>query len=141
MANTVDITTLLDGPRHIILQIFLQGDGVGQDLENFVLLDPISDLGLKKDSRFSIDEVLFNFAGFDAILSFDTGLVTKSMIWVLPEGASNYVDFRPFGGFKDRTSVPGPGTPGDGTGKILLSTLGMNSVNDFGSLLLKIRKD
>ena len=136
MTTTVDKTTLLDGPRHFIMQVFLQGSGVGDDLENFVLLDPVADLGLTTDSRFSIEEVLFNFAGFDATLSFDTGLLTKNMIWVLPEGAANYIDFRPFGGFKDRAA-----DGGDGTGKILISTLGLSSANDFGSLLLKIRKD
>ena len=134
MANTVDTTVLLDGPRHLIMQIFLQSDGGGNELNNFVLLDPVEDLGLQKGSRFSIDEILFNLAGFDATISFDTGLVDKNMIWVLPEGASNYVDFRPFGGFKDRSTL-------DGTGKILISTLGFTSVNSFGSLLLKVKKD
>lgn len=134
MANTVDTTVLLDGPRHLIMQIFLQSDGSATELDNFVLLDPVEDLGLQRGSRFSIDEILFNLAGFDATIAFDTGLIDKNMIWVLPEGASNYVDFRPFGGFKDRSSL-------DGTGKIVISTLGFTSVNSFGSLLLKVKKD
>ena len=134
MANTVDTTIVLDGPRHTIAQIFLQSDGSGQELNNFVLLDPVEDFGLKSTQRFTVEEILFNLAGFDAMVSFDTGLVDKNMIWVLPEGASNFVDFRPFGGFKDRSAL-------DGTGKLLISTLGFTSVNSFGSLLLKVRKD
>ena len=134
MANTVDSTLILNGPRHTIIQIFLRSDGSGQELNNDVLVDPVEDLGLLDTQRFSIDEILFNLAGFDAMLSFDTGLITKNMIWVLPEGASNYVDFRPFGGFKDRSER-------EGTGKLLISTLGFTSVNAFGSLVLKIRKD
>lgn len=134
MANTVDTTVVLDGPRHTIVQIFLRSDGSGQELSDYVLIDPVTDFGLLRTQRFSIDEILFNLAGFDAMLSFDTGLLTKNMIWVLPEGASNYVDFRPFGGFKDRSER-------EGTGKLLISTLGFTSVNAFGSLVLKIRKD
>ena len=134
MANTVDATMILNGPRHTILQLFLQSDGSGTELDNFSILDPVEDLGLDAGQRFSVEEILFNLAGFDATLSFETGLVTQNMIWVLPEGASNYVDFRPFGGFKDRSGL-------DGTGKLLLSTLGFTSVNSFGSLLVKIRKD
>lgn len=133
MANIVDVTTLLDGPRHAIVQVYLQSDGSGNELEDHVLLDPVNDFGLTSDQRFSVEEILFNFTGFDATIQFDTGVITKNVIWVLPEGASNYVDFRPFGGFKDRSEL-------DGTGKLQMNTLGFTSVNSFGSMVLKIRK-
>ena len=133
MPNVVDVTNLLQGPRHTIVQVYLENDGYSGELKNEVLLDPVLDLGLnKKFTRFVVEEILFHFAGFDATLKFDTGLVDKFNIWVLPEGAANYVDLRPFGGFKDRS---GP----DGNGKLLLSTNGFTNNNAKGSLLLKVR--
>ena len=132
MPNIVDTTSLLQGPRHTIVQVYLENDGYSGELKNEILLDPVLDLGLTKDTRFVVEEILFHFAGFDATLKFETGRVDKLNIWVLPEGAANYVDLRPFGGFKDRC---GP----DGTGKLLLSTNGFTNNNAKGSLLLKVR--
>lgn len=133
MANSVNITPLLDGPRHVIIQVYLANDGYSGELSNEVLykICPETDPTV---SRLTVEEVLFHFAGFDAKLTFDTGQVDKSVIWVLPEGAANHVDFRPFGGFKDRSGL-------DGTGTLLISTNGFTNNNAQGSVLIKLRKD
>ena len=135
MANVVEITKLLEGPRHIILQMYLEHDGYSQELKNFTLYDANVETDGKHTSvRLTVEEILFHFAGFDAVLSFDSGLIDKKNIWVLPEGAANYVDFRPFGGFKDRSEL-------DGTGLLLINTNGFTNSNAKGSILIKLRKD
>ena len=132
MANTVNITPLIDGSKVLVYHIYLKSDGATGDLEDEVLLDP-KDLGLANEPKFSIDEILFHFAGFDGWIEFDSGLITDTMIWVLPEGSEAYVDFRSFGGLTDRSSKL------DGTGKILLNTTGFTSSTDHGSIILKVR--
>ncbi len=134
MSNIADVTTLLDGPRHMIFQVYLESDGYSGELVDEILLDPVDDLGLTSASRFTIEEILFHFAGFDATLRYDTGLTDKLNIWVLPEGAANYVNLKPFGGFKDVSGV-------EGTGKLMISTNGFIDTNAKGSILIKVRKD
>ena len=135
MANVIEVTKLLEGPRHVILQAYIEHDGFSQELKDFVLYDGNTETDQKKVTvRLTVEEILFHFAGFDATLSFDSGLVDKKNIWVLPEGAANHVDFRPFGGFKDRSEL-------DGTGILLINTNGFTDSNAKGSLIIKLRKD
>ena len=135
MAHTVAVTKLLEGPRHVILHAYLKSDGVSEDLTKFTLIDPNSDdLAVPKGSTpsFVVEEIVYDFAGFDASMQFDSGLINDNYIWVLPEGSSERVDFRPFGGFKDRSGL-------DGTGKLTITTFGLLSVGDQGSLIIKLR--
>ena len=135
MSNTVETNILLEGPRHVIVQVYLQGDGFSGELKDEVLFDPYNESNNPDHkTRLSVEEILFHFAGFDGMLSFDSGMVDKNNIWVLPEGAANYVDLRPFGGFKDRSTL-------DGTGKLLINTIGFTNSNARGSILIKLRKD
>ena len=135
MSHTVQMTKLLDGPRHAIVHVYLRSDGLSDDLKRFVIIDPTDDLEPAKESKpgLVIEQIVYDFAGFDASLKFDTGLVEDNYIWVLPEGASAKVDFREFGGFKDRSGL-------DGTGRLVIDTFGLLSIGDQGSMLLKIRK-
>ena len=135
MAHTVAVTKLLEGPRHVILHLYFKSDGISGDLNKFVLIDPHSDDLIKQlDSKpsFVVEEIVYDFAGFDASLQFDSGLINDNYIWVLPEGSSERVDFRPFGGFKDRSGT-------DGSGKLTITTFGLLSIGDQGSMILKLR--
>ena len=135
MAHTVAVTKLLDGPRHAIIHVYLKSDGISPDLKRVVLVDPHSDdLNVYRDSKpvFVVEEVRYDFAGFDASIQFDSGLVNDNYIWVLPEGASAHVDFRDYGGFADRSGL-------DGTGKLMITTFGLLSIGDQGSMIIKIR--
>jgi hypothetical protein len=135
MAHTVAVTKMMEGSRHIVLHAYLKSDGVSSDLKRFTLIDPHSDDLCKKMESlpaFVIEEVVYDFAGFDASLQFDSGLINDNYIWVLPEGSSEHVDFRPFGGFADRSGL-------DGTGKLMITTFGLLSIGDQGSLIIKIR--
>lgn len=133
MPHIVDVNTMLEGPRHVILHVYMKSDGVSPELTDYVLIDPASDLGLAAGPVLTIEEVLFSFAGFDASIEFDNGLVEDSMIWVLPEGNDRPVDFVRYGGFKDQ------GGP-DATGKLQITTTGFRDAGDQGSLIIKIRK-
>lgn len=135
MSNTVDITPILDGSKRIIYHVFLKSDGATGELVDEVLVDPVVDLGLKRTVRMTLEDVTFAFAGFDARIEFQTGLVDDTLIWVLPEGSDSYVDFSKYGGLKDRNGSL------DATGKILISTTGFTSTTDQGSILLKVRID
>ena len=131
MANIVKITPLVDGDRVKVYHVYLKSDGASGDLVDEVILDP-TDFGNRSIPSYRVIEVTFHFAGFDANIGFDTGLVTKDLIWVLPEGADSKADFSPFGGLSDRSSTL------DGTGKLLLSTTGFTSSTDQGSMLIKV---
>ena len=131
MANIVNITPLIDGERVKVYHVYLKSDGASGDLENFVLLDP-EDFGKDPVPSYKIMEMTFHFAGFDANIGFDTGLMTKELIWVLPEGSDSQVKFNKFGGLTDRSNSF------DGTGKLLLSTTGFTSSTDQGSMLIKV---
>lgn len=126
MAN-VNITTLLDGSRHGIIHVSI--DGTLGDLNDEVLFDPLS----SKD-RISVSEIVHSFSGFHGTLKYvSNDDAAGSPIWVLAEGPDGHVDFNPFGGFKDRYGL-------DGTGKLVLSTTGMVNEGDAGSMIIKFRK-
>lgn len=127
----VIITTLLDAESHAIIQVYLQSDGA--ELVQEVLIDPQELEPACK--RLEVQELLYDFAGFDARIEFASGLVEQTQIWVLPAGSgSGHRNFMPFGNFLDRSGL-------DGTGKLLLTTTGFTAVGtDQGSLLLRVRK-
>ena len=135
MAHTVAVTKLLEGPRHVVLHVYFKSDGISSDLNKVTLIDPHSDDLIKpllKGPGLVVEEIVYDFAGFDASLQFDSGLINDNYIWVLPEGSSERVDFRPFGGFKDRSGK-------DGTGKLTITTFGLLSIGDQGSMIVKLR--
>ncbi len=119
-------TTLINGPRHVIMHFALSLN----EETNAVLIDP---LALDQPSpKLVIEDVLFNFAGFDAKIFFPSDVAEGTMTWVLPEGGANYADFRPFGGFKDRSGI-------NGDGKLLLTTYGLTE-GDIGTMIIRARK-
>ncbi len=135
MAHTVAVTKVMDGPRHVVLHVYFKSDGLSNDLNKHVLIDPHSDdlqYPRNKKPAFVVEQILYDLAGFDASLQFDSGLINDNYIWVLPEGSRTSIDFRDFGGFADRSGK-------DGTGKLTISTFGLLSIGDQGSMLIKLR--
>lgn len=132
MANTVTITNILPGNHRSQYHIFLKSDGASGELTDEVLVDPVNDLGIDKASKIVIEQITYNFSGFDARIEFDNGLVDDNMMWVLPEGGDNHLDFNPWGGLKD---FPGL----DGSGAIQINTTGFTAAGDEGSILLMVR--
>ncbi len=132
MAHKVTITKILPGAHRSQFHVYLESDGASGELTDQVLIDPVIDLGIPASSRPAIEKINYNFAGFDARIEFDTGLVDDKIIWVLPQNGDNYIDFDPWGGLKDQSGL-------DGTGKIQLTTVGFGDAGDMGSLLIMVR--
>lgn len=134
MANTVLITKLLDGPKHAIVHVFLQSDGASGELVDEVLIDPtqLTPTGAARPS-FTIEEVWHSFSGFAGKVEFDS--VVDTSVWVFTENETVQTCFTEFGGLKDRSN------PLDGSGKLLLSTVGFTAAGDMGSMVIKVRKD
>lgn len=133
MANVVEVKMLSNGPLNIILGVYLRSDGATGELVKQTLLDPVADLGLKPSARLRLRYMAHNFAGFDAVVSFDAGLVDPNWKWVLSEGTNHPIDFGPFGNIKDDSGV-------DGTGKLQISTTGFTASTDQGSILIALQK-
>lgn len=132
MPNTIAITKINDGDRHVIVQVFLQADGSG-DESGRVLIDSYEDLSpaLPRKPVFAIQEIWYDLDGFNMALSF--GGLVEATAWTLSQGASNHVCFDSFGGIVDRNGD-------DGDGKLLLSTIGFDTVGKQGSMIIKLRK-
>lgn len=132
MAHSVVITKILPGNHRSQFHVFFESDGVSGELTDYVLVDPVADLGLKSTARLAIEKMTYNFAAFDARVEFDSGLVADKMIWVLPASGDNHVCFDAWGGLKDQSGL-------DGTGKIQITTKGFGTAGAQGSLLLMVR--
>lgn len=132
MANTVNVTIMEKGPRNLFLHVYLQSDGVSGDLNKYVLIDPVADLGFNITARFELRRIDYNYSGFDSVIEFDSGGVTPTFKWVLTEGANAPVDFDFCGGVRDTSGL-------DGTGKLMLTTTGFNNSADSGSMIIKLR--
>ena len=133
MANIVERQILVDGPRKVVLAVYLKSDGATGELDKETLLD-LEDVDLEDGSRFSIQKICYNFAGFDAVIAFDAGVVTPNRKWVLTEGTNASVDFTPFGGLQDDSDEQ------DRTGTLQISTTGFTSSQDQGSIILLLNK-
>ena len=129
MPNTVTITKILEG-RHNQFHIYIASDGQSGELDDEVLIDPVADLGFTSAKRMRLEHITYTLSGFSARIEFDKGL-EDPMIWVL-EAGTNFVDFRKFGGLKDRSDI-------DGTGKLKITTTGFSDSGDQGSLVIQVK--
>ena len=132
MAHKVVITKILPGNYRSQFHIFFESDGASGELTDYILVDPVVDLGLTSSDRLAIEMITYNFTGFDSRVEFDTGLVDDKMIWVLPANGDNHICFKPWGGLKDQSGL-------DGTGKLQITTNGFASAGSQGSILLMVR--
>lgn len=135
MSNTIAITKIQDGPRHVRVHVYIAGDGSG-DLDKYVLLDPTQDIDPEQTAvpTFTVEKILYSLSGFAAKVSFEY-ISTDVPLWVLTEGNESEACFKGAGGLIDRSN------PLDGSGKLLLSTKGLDSAADMGTILFYLRKD
>lgn len=110
-----NINTIIDGPRHVVIQVGIEGtggDAVGDTLLDISTLTPLA-------ARLVIEKVTASLEAFSATLSFDR--TTDVLFAALP--ASNHSNLN----FKDNNTAAGgwldDGT--GGTGDILISTTGI----------------
>ncbi len=130
--NTLDIKTILSGTKDLVLAIYIKSDGGDGDFDQEVLVDP-ADYGVEKGRRLRLVKVDYSFSGFDGVLEFDAGESEPNFKWVLSESSNMAVNFNDWGNLIDDSGM-------DGTGKLLLSTVGLTSSTDQGSILLHLRK-
>ena len=133
MANIVERQILVDGPRKVVLAVYLKSDGIVGELDKETLLD-LDDVDAEEGTRFSIQKICYNFSGFDAVIAFDAGVFTPNRKWVLSAGSNSSVDFTSFGGLQDDSDVL------DRTGTLQISTTGFTDSTDQGSILLLLNK-
>lgn len=129
----------MDGPKHVLVHVYFKSDGQSGDIVNQVILDPKTDLSpsLGAGRRFVLVKVWYGLAGPDVKLSFDDGSSPLSdfNVWVIPGGTlSGHVNFAEFGGIIDSTPSI------DANGKLLLSTTGLTTTADQGTLIIKLAK-
>lgn len=133
MSHTVIPTVLINGPRTALVHYYIASDGVSNDLQSAVILEPADLFGEGADVApvYTINQIWKEFSGFDALLSFDGG--DQMEAWVLSQNSDNHIDFRCFGGLKDQSTT-------DATGKLLLSTNGLNMPNAKGTMIVELKK-
>ncbi len=133
MPHTVKVIKELDGERFLLLRVYIKSDGVSGDLAGFPIMDPTATPNPAKPAKpfATIEEIWFDLDGFNMRLDYDD--LVDPPVWTLSQGAGNYVDFRSIGGIVDRSGA-------DGTGKLLLSTFGLDTGSKQGTLLIKMRK-
>lgn len=144
MADVVKVSTLLDGPRHLVVNMIDTSDGTGESDVTKVDLDATSHTSTKAAgsahipqgkstlASLSIMEVWYSIQGFEGVeLKWDHTANSTSV--VLPAG-DGYIDYRDVGGLHDDGS--------GGTGDILLSTVsqGAGAANDTYTLKVVFKK-
>jgi hypothetical protein len=73
MANTVNKTVILAGPRRVVVSLYIESDGVEGNLVNYPLLDPVTELvpPSARDAALVLTGFSNELSGFDAVISFE----------------------------------------------------------------------
>lgn len=131
MTNTVNITTLMEGPRHVIVHVYIKSDGVEGEVVDQLIVDPATLVPPQAAvAKFDIEEIWWDFTGFGVRFEFNS--IPDYPIWTCNE-QGNHADFRSFGGLHDRSGM-------DGSGGLQITTFGLDSASKQGTLVIKIRK-
>lgn len=131
MSNIVIKQILQNGPKNILLYVYLKSDGTEGELTNYPVLDP-SDVQLDTNTLFTVTQIWHACSWFDVMLSFDDVVPYPS--WNIPRDAGDYTDLRYFGGLKDQSGI-------DHTSKLLITTTGFAPEGSVGTLVIELKKD
>jgi hypothetical protein len=141
MAHIVTPTILVDSTKSAVVHLYIESDGLSNDLVNQIIVDPTLDfVDSPLKVQMAITQVWYSFGWFDAMLSFDDITLLESAgipstpSWLLTRDTIGYHDFRYFGGIKDKSTI-------DGTGRIVLTTNGLTTPGSKGTMVLEIRKN
>ena len=133
MAHKIEKTLLLNGPKTAIMHFYLESDGISDEFDKEIVLEPTELNGDEsKIFQYTVTQIWQSLSGFDATLGFDSG--SPKYAWIMREASDSHVDFRSFGGIKDRTT-------GDFTGKLTLSTINLNHPDSKGTFVIEFRKN
>ena len=133
MAHTIKPTLIINGSKVAVIHYYISSDGLSDDLSSEIILEPGDLNGSEtKPFNYTVNQIWSTLVGFQAMLGFDS--VEPQETWVLAPGGDSHVDFRCFGGLKDRT------VDVDSTGALLLTTLGLQDPAAKGVVILEIKK-
>ena len=124
MVNTVEVQTLVSGPRNLVLKVHIDGDGSGEETDTLIV-----DASAYGASEVKIMGVHGDFSGFTAELEWDATTNVHAMN--IPDYDVD-ADFTKFGGLINNA---GAGKTGD----ILITTTGLG-LGDTGHLILEMKK-
>lgn len=128
-------TVLNESVKKIVVHFYIEGEANDTEQVNVTLLDPYYDFTPDSASfRPTITQIWGSLSWFDVLLKFEDSAPEGGPQWVVARDASNYHDFRYFGGLKDR------GNTDAGTGKVLMSTNGFG-VGSVGTMVIEFKKD
>ena len=130
MANTVNITTLADSDRNVIVRVYLASDGAEGDLSSQILIDASALTPIPVNLHLRC--MNWSFTGFQANLLWDQ--VPDDPIIHLPSGFAEEFDFSRFGGIPNNPTVYGY------TGDLIITTTGFDTAGDEGSLVIECTK-
>ena len=134
--SQVTITNVAEGDSHLIKRIDFLSDGVGGELEHYVVISP-TDLNPSRPNTataFRIMQIWSGLVYFDVTFGF--GTLAPRQCWTTTRDHAAHVDFRCFGGLMDYATAP----PSDVDGKLWISTNGFAPVGSRGTVVLELRK-
>lgn len=146
MSNTVSMEIIEEGPKKAVLRFYFESDGTEGEWVNKVIFNPSTDFtqpivpGVNTDAAppqlkvpyITILQAWTSCSWFDITLGFNGS--TPSQELVIARDSDFYLDFRYFGGIRDRAAV----VP---TGELIISTKDFAPAGSNGFLVLEVRKD
>ena len=85
MANIVAIQELVNGPRHLVLKLDVEGDGSGEFTDSTLV-----DVSTYDCTEVRLDGIKGHVDGFDINLEWDG--TTKSPLFMIPNAIHSYID-------------------------------------------------
>lgn len=133
MAHQIVKTKLVEGSRHVIFHIYLENNGTEGEMENVVLIDPAVDFDpeIKDKRQYAVTQIWHSLVWFDALLTFDA--LEKFPSWLLARDSENYIDFRYFGGIKDKSDA-------EHSGEVRITTNGFSDAGSRGTIIIELKK-
>lgn len=136
MTTTVTKTIINEGPSKLLIHVLIESDGTDGELTNYSLLDPSAEFtpAFNKDCQLTVTQVWYNNTWFDVLLRFNA--LNPLTVWAFSrDPGDSYMDFRYFGGLKDRSET-------DHDGKVLISTSGLADVTkSVGTMVIEFKKN
>lgn len=136
MTTNVTPTIINEGPTKLIVQLLIESDGTSGELTDYSILDPTVDFtpNLSADTQLTITQMWYNCVWFDVAIQFNA--LNPQTVWTISrDPGDSYMDFRYFGGLKDRSIT-------DHDGKVLISTSGLADVSkSVGTIVIEFKKN
>lgn len=129
MVNTITKTTILDGPRNLVVLVNIVGDGSGE--ETATVLVNRSAFAPTTDTKLVLKRVAGHLVGFGARLLFD-GTADIDAVMLSGDQQFDY-GFRKTGGISSNRAGAGA------TGNLLITTIGLGN-GDRGTFQLELTK-